>query len=177
MNSDRSAELHRALTLCYESYPTTWSSRFGEIMAKLDTLPKVCNNAMPYITYFLYVHATESLNTIRFVDAFMADRVFVPFVNSCPNMDKEAAVIASVDFKNFKAEVEAFSNMEEAITNPHLEVSELYRYMAAMQEDYIFLVTQELQAAAVKQLRINPYRYYAYGDDYLPLMPTTWGAL
>lgn len=177
MSTDRSTELHRALTICYDTYPQQWVNRFPGIMAKLDTLPKVSDNKMPYVTYFLYVHSNESLNTIRFVDAFMSDKVFNAFVNACAGMEKEAGIMASVDFRNFKAEVEAFSNMEEAITNPHLEVSALYRYMAAMQEDYIFLVTQELQADAVKQLRTNPYRYYAYGEHYLPLMPITWGGL
>lgn len=177
MIEDRVEELKRALALCYDDYPKSWDSKFSCIMEKLNNLPLVNGRPMPYITYFLYVHCNHSLATISYIDAVIADKIIEGFKSSCPGMEQAAAVLASVDFSNFKAEVEAFSNIQEAITNPHLDVSALYRYMAAVQEDYLFLITDELQGAAVKQLRENPYRYHAYGDHYLSLMPITWRGL
>ena len=174
MNEDRTNELKRALSLCYDSYPQHWEYKFGAIMEKLTRLPKVSGRDMPYSTYFIYATTQPSLRTASIIDMTVADKVINAFLAQCQSMEQSATVLASVDFKNFKAEVEAFSNVQEAITNPHLDVSPLYRYMAAIQEDYLCLITSELQSQAVRQLRENPYKYYAYGDHYLALMPISW---
>ena len=146
-------------------------------MNVLDTLPKVNNRPMPYVTYFLYVRNEGSLNTARFVDAFLAKSIVDRFANNCPAMQDAANVTASVDFRCFESEVKAFSDVEEAIANPHLDISPLYRYMGAVQQGYIVLITDKLKQEAVLQLRTNPYSFFAYGEDYVPLMPIMWGEL
>lgn len=177
MIEGRGEELHRALTIAYGEYPPGWRSKFPEMMSVLDNFPKVNDRSMPYVTFFFFVRNEGSLATARFVDAFMSEAFIEKFVASCPAMQDAAKVTASIDERCFRSEVEAFSNPEEAISNPHLDISPLYRYMGAVQQDYIVLITDKLQEEAILQLRVNPYSYFAYGEDYIPLMPIKWSDL
>ena len=175
---ERSQELDRALRLCYGEYPYGWSNRFPDIMRKLDEdLPKVNNRNMPYSTYFLHTLSEGSLTTAAYIDVVVSEPKIKKFLETCQALEDAAKVTAVTDFQCFEKEVEAFDSQQEAIQNPHLDISPLYRYMAAVQQDQIVLITDELQAQAIHQLRMNPYGYFAYGDDFVPFMPITWGDL
>ena len=176
-DTGREAELHRALTLCYGDYPPGWSNQFSDILRALEVLPKVNGRDMPLVTYFFYVTTEKSLNTMRFVNAFISETVVKDFIGACSMLEDNAKVTAAVDFQCFDAEVRAFENTEEAIQDPHLDVSPLYRYLAAVQQDQIVLITDDLQKKAIHQIRQNPYSFFAYGEDFVPLMPITWGEI
>ena len=178
MTESRESELHRALTLCYGEYPMGWRSQFPEIMQVLSDLPKVNDREMPYVTYFIFVTTEKSLATMRFINAFTHPGLVKEFITTrCPALEDSAKVTAAVDFHCFDAEVKAFEDTQEAIQAPHLDVSPLYRYLAAVQQDQIVLITEEIQNAAIYQIRKNPYSYFAYGEDFLPLMPIVWGEI
>lgn len=171
----RREELVRALTRVFGAVPSNWEHRLPDMERVLTTLPPVDpDRPMPFVTYLLFAVKALNLTAMSYVDNVIGEKTLQSFKEECQGMRETAAVMAVVDAKNFEAEVKAFNDIPTAITNPHLDISPLYRYMAAIQQDYIFLLTPEFQNAAKLVILYNPYMYNAYGDEFVSLMPMAW---
>lgn len=172
---DRRQELVDAIFLTYGCMPTNWNSRLPDIEAALSKLPPLSNGRlMPLSTYFLSVVSKTNIASMVFVNPIISEENIKKFIDRYPEMEEAAKVEGTVDVKNFCSEVDAFGSVSDAITAPHLEISPLYRYIAAIQQSCSILIDDSLFESAKRHLRRNPYRFFAYGDESIEYMPLTW---
>lgn len=174
--------VQRAFTEVYGSSPDVWRHYAERLAVKLEERasnipPAAPGKPIPPVTYLLYVKRNTRFDVSMLLNVILSDKHLDAFVSETATMQSNAKIQTVLDVKNFKAEVEAFGNIHEAITDPHLEVSALYRYMAALQQGHLSSITPKLIQDAVYQLRCNPYLYFAYGEDHLELMPIPWEGL
>lgn len=171
----RHQELIDAIVLTYGCMPNNWGNRLSDIEAALSKLPPLSNGLpMPYSTYFFRVVSKTNISSMVFVNSVISQDNIQKFIDIYPELEEAAKVEGKVDVKNFCSEVEAFGSISDAITSPHLEISALYRYIAAIQQSCSILITDDLFEAAKRHLRRNPYRFFAYGEESISYMPLTW---
>lgn len=177
MNYD---SLIKSMAVVYGSPPYGWTTaqRLEEISFMLASFPKITDtHTVPLTTYLLFAKGSLRFDLSTLYSAVFSEKIKNIFLEHLRELQDQARVQVSLDDGNFKAEVAAFGSLEEAITAPHLDVSALYRYMAAIQQGMLMCVEDSLVAEAVRGLRSNPYLYFAYGDDFVPLMPIAWEEL
>lgn len=171
----RQQELVDAIVLTYGCVPNGWKNRIQDIETALQKLPLMSNGLlMPLSTYFFRVVSKTNVASMVFVNSVISSENIQKFIDSYPELEESAKVEGTVDIKNFCSEVEAFGSISDAITAPHLEISPLYRYIAAVQQSCSILINDEMFEAAKRHLRRNPYRFFAYGDESIPYMPLVW---
>ena len=171
----RQQELVDAIALTYGCIPNGWQQRLKEIEVALSKLPPMSNGLlMPLSTYFFRVVSNTNVASMVFVNSVISDDNIKKFIDLCPELEEAAKVEGTVDVKNFYSEVDAFGSVYDAITAPHLEISSLYRYIAAIQQSCSMLIDDNLFESAKRHLRRNPYRFFAYGDESTQYMPLTW---
>lgn len=170
-------DVNSSIISVYGSLLYPWVSsdaRRDEIAAAMNSFPRIRDNVVPLTTFLLFAKKELGLTlSIQFTAVF-SEKIKNSFLEHLLTLEDQSRVQVALDDGNFKAEVAAFGNMEEAITHPHLDVSPLYRYMAALQQSLLVCVDDKLISDAVSWLRYNPYLYFAYGDAYVPLMPVAW---
>lgn len=175
---DRRQELIDAITLTYGCIPNGWNSRLNDIEVALSKLPLMSNGRMmPLSTYFLRVVSKTNIASMVFVNPVISADNIKNFIDSYPELEESAKLEGVVDVKNFCSEVEAFGSIADAITAPHLEISPLYRYIAAVQQSCSILISDDMFESAKRHLRRNPYRFFAYGEESTDYMPLTWEEL
>lgn len=169
--------LVKSMSIVYGSPPYGWTTpqRLDEIEFMLRGFPKVHDNlSVPLTTYLLFARSSLRFDLSTLYSAVFSEKTKNIFPEHLRELKEQAKVQVALDDGNFKAEVAAFGSLEGAIVEPHLDVSPLYRYMAAIQQGMLTVVDDSLVAAACMKLRENPYLYFAYGEDYVPLMPIAW---
>lgn len=172
------AELQRATLKLYGVPLDSWKHQLPEINRYMSVFPPVTEGRpVPLITFLVFAKKFVRPDNAKFFTAIFSRDNSTRFLQEQPVMESNAKVQASVDSKNFESEVKAFGDTEAAITKPHLNISPIYRYAAAVQYGYLFAVTDKLLEDAIAQLRANPYLYFAYGNDYVELMPIPWEML
>jgi hypothetical protein len=170
-------ELLRTTTKLYGAPLDSWRRSAWDIAKYMSNLPPIAGKQVPLITFVIFAKKFVRTDNAKYVSAIFSRDNATRFTQELPIMEESAKVQASVDSKNFESEVKAFGDTEAAITKPHLNISPIYRYAAAVQNGYIFAVTDKMLEEAIAQLRANPYLYFAYGEDYVELMPIPWEAL
>lgn len=165
-----------SMSIVYGSPPYGWvtASRLEAVQALILMLPKVHGRDMLLTTYLLFARSSLRFDNSANFDAVFSDKMKSAFIEHTSTLRSQAPVQVALDGGNFRAEVTAFSSMELAITDPHLDVSALYRYMVAIQRGMLMCVDDTLVEEAVSALRTNPFLYFAYGDDFIPYMPIAW---
>ena len=172
------AELNRTTTKLYGAPLESWRRAAWDIAKYMDEFPPIVEGKpVPLITFVIFAKKFVRTDNSKYVSAIFSKDNAMRFKQELPIMAENAKVQASVDSKNFESEVKAFGDTEAAITKPHLNISPIYRYAAAVQNGYIFAVTDKMLEDAIAQLRANPYLYFAYGEDYVELMPIPWEGL
>lgn len=168
--------INQSLSVVYGSPPYGWTTpeRLSEIASMVAALPTVRGRSFPLTTYLLFARSHLRFDLSTQFSAVFSEKIKNSFSEHLLTLPTNAKVQVSLDDGNFKAEVVAFGDMSVAISEPHLDISPLYRYMAAIQQGMLSCVTDSLVADAIHCLRVNPYLYYEYGDDYTTLMPITW---
>lgn len=168
--------INQSLAAVYGSPPYGWTTpeRLAEISATIVSLPSVRGKPFPLTTYLLFARSSLRFDLSTQFSAVFSEKIKNSFSEHLRTLPSNAKVQVSLDDGNFKAEVVAFGDLAIAISEPHLDISPLYRYMAAIQQGMLSCITDRLVAEAVHCLRVNPYLYYEYGDDYTVLMPITW---
>lgn len=169
-------KIERSMAIVYGGPPYGWntSQRMHDIEQMLYTFPRVNERIMPLTTYLLYAKSQLRFDLSTQFTAVFSENMKNKFVEHLRELEEKAKVQVSLDDGNFKAEVAAFGDMETAIQHPHLDVSPVYRYAAAVQQGLLAYIDDQLIADAVAVLRVNPYLFFAYGEGYVPLMPIAW---
>lgn len=167
------------LSLAYGGIPYGWSApdKFSAIEQFMASFPLIEGRQAPLSTFLLYVKTQLRLDLTATFQTVFSEKMKNSFSEHLRELSNRANVQAGLDDGNFKAEVAAFGDIAKAVSSPHLEISALYRYMAAVQQSLLDVVTDALLKAATAELRENPYLYFAYGRSFLPLMPIAWEAL
>lgn len=172
------AEMLRATNNVYGSPLDSWRSRVPEINGFMSKFPDVREGKqVPLVAFLLFAKKFVRIDNSKFFTAIFSQANADRFLQELPIMEEHAKVQAAVDAKNFESEYKAFGDLEKVITAPHLDISAVYRYAAAVQYGYLFAISEQLVSTAIGQLRSNPYLYFAYGDDYIELLPIPWEAL
>ena len=159
--------------------PPGWvHTKTAEIEKFFEDFPLISGNRLPLSTYLIFAKNRVRFDLSTLFATLFSSSMKAQFLEQLPQMKEEASLQAELDQKNFESEVKAFDNSDDpiaaAIIAPHLDISEVYRYAAALQASCLFAVNADLFDAAVYQLRANPYLYFAYGDAYMGLMPISW---
>lgn len=170
------SRVERSMSIVYGGPPFGWntSQRIAEIEQMLYTFPRINDRILPLTTYLLYAKSQLRFDLSTQFTAVFSENMKNKFIEHLRELSEKAKVQVSLDAGNFKAEVAAFGDMEVAIKSPHLDVSPVYRYAAAVQQGLLAYIDDTLIADAVAVLRVNPYLFFAYGKDYVPLMPIAW---
>ena len=172
------AELSRATNNVYGSSIESWSHKLPEISGYMAQFPPVTEGKrVPLVTFLIFAKKQVRLDNAKFFSAIFSEKNATAFMQELPIMAEHAKVQASVDAKNFESEYKAFGDLESAITKPHLDISPVYRYAAAVQYGLLFTISEQLLTFAIRQLRANPFLYFAYGEDYIDLLPIPWEGL
>ena len=173
------SDINTALSIIYGSPPYGWNTqqRMADIQKLLYTLPRIQEHVPPLTTYLLFAKARLRFDLTTQFTAIFSENMKAKFVEYMKELDDRSKVQAALDDGNFKAEVAAFGDLETAIKKPHLDVSPVYRYAAAVQQGLLAYIDDSLISEAVSALRVNPYLFFAYGDAYVPLMPIAWEGL
>lgn len=171
--------LNKALTVMYGSPPFGLTPTIvREIQTRFDQIPDPSPGyKYPIISFLVFATQNCRFDLSTLYRVVFSDGMFKRFYNQIPVLQEEARTQAVLDAKNFESEVKAFKDIEAAIKNPHLDISELYRYMVALQQGMLFCIEDKLITKAITALRRNPYLYFAYGDEFIELMPTGWEEL
>ena len=172
-------QIINALNLCYQGVPYGWNAteRLSEIGNFMSEFERIEGQEVPLSTYLIFTKTQLRLDLTAAFNAVFSAKLKESFRSRLQELKDKARVQVGLDDGNFKAEVAAFGDIAKAVTSPHLEISALYRYMAAVQQSQLEVITDALVAEATAVLRENPYLYFAYGRDFLPLMPIAWEAL
>ena len=167
------------LALVYGGVPYGWSApdKFSAIDIYMSSFPPIEGRQVPLSTFLLFAKTQLRIDLIATFATVFSEKLKNSFSDHLTELSRRANVQAGLDDGNFKAEVAAFGDIAKAVLTPHLEISALYRYMAAMQQSLLDAVTDELVKDAVAGLRENPYLSFAYGKAFLQLMPIAWEAL
>ena len=170
------SSIYNSLCVVYGSPPYGWTTtdRLSAMANFVLTLRPIHGRPVPLSTYLLYAKSVLRFDLSTNFTAVFSEKIKNSFSEHLITLEDTAKVQVALDDGNFKAEVAAFGDMAIAITSPHLDISALYRYMAAIQQGMLSCITDSLVADAVHCLRSNPYLYFSYGDDYIELMPVTW---
>ena len=170
------SKVNPALICVYGSAPYGWltEDKVRDIYQMLLLFPQIRGNHPPLTTYLLFARSCLRFDLTTNYNAVFSEKMKNSFVEHLRSLEDEARVQVELDDGNFKAEVAAFGSIENAVKSPHLDITPLYRYMAAIQQGMLSCVTDELVTASVQCLRVNPYLYYAYGPGYTELMPIAW---
>ena len=131
----------------------------------------------PLTTYLMWLVRVKGLNYLVYARSVLAVDSMESFVNSYQDMAEDAKLIANIDVTNFIAEKDITEDFQKLIDTPVLDITALYRYIATQELSMEFLASDELIRKAVKELRVNPYLFFAYGSDKMQLMPICWGEL
>ena len=167
------------MSIVYGGPPYGWntSQRLSDIEQMLYTFPRINEHIVPLTTYLLYAKSQLRFDLSTQFTAVFSENMKNKFIEYLRDLQDRAKVQVPLDEGNFKAEVAAFGDLETAIKRPHLDVSPVYRYAAAVQQGALSFIDDQLIADAVSVLRVNPYMFFAYGEGYVSLMPIAWGDL
>lgn len=153
--------------------PDTWRGAEQRIEQRLSKLPKVRDDfPMPFSTYILKALVTHGL-TYRLlnVNAFLSEQYISDFINSYSKMRDVANIQAELDKRNFQDEIMTRQEIVPALKAPQLDISEIYRYAVAVHLSMLTYIPDDVKATAVYKLRLNPFLYIAYGDQFEAYMP------
>ena len=167
------------MTTVFGSVPVYLTTNtVADIQAKYLTVPELQPGyRVPLSTYLLFAQQGLRFDLSTIYSIIFSEKMFKRFKDNMPVMSEAANTQAVLDARSFESEVSAFNNIEQAVREPHLDISELYRYMVAMQRGLVFCVDDTMIAKAIDQLRRNPYLYLAYGEPFYELMPIGWEEL
>lgn len=165
----------KALFIVYGGIPQAWSSRLNDIACFISAIPKLDReHCVPITTYLIYARQETRFDLQTAYNAIFSANLSKKFEEAMPVMQEEACVQVKLDVKNMESEVNAFGSLDSAITNPHLDISPVYRYTVAIQQSLLHLIDEDLVSKAITMIRRNPYLFWAYGDAYIDLMPISW---
>ena len=162
--------------MCYNGVPYGWNTveRLSAIDSFVSGLRRIEGLEVPLTTFLAFAKAHLRIDLVATFASVFSEKMKMMFEAHLSELADKAKVQVGLDDGNFKAEVAAFGDISRAVTNPHLEISALYRYMAAVQQSQLDAISDALVAEAVGVLRDNPYLYFAYGTEFLQLMPIAW---
>lgn len=170
--------VQKALFVVYGGVPQPWAFRLNEIADfienKIPHMFSLEEKHTPLSTYLIYAKGEARFDLQLAFNVVFSEKMKNSFCTHWTEMKENSKVQVNLDVKNLKSEVNAFGSIESAIVNPHLDISPIYRYTTAIQQSLLHLVDEDLVAKAVLMLRTNPYLFFAYGEDYVDLMPITW---
>ena len=131
----------------------------------------------PASTYLFWLLRVKGLQYLTHVNSVISADAITNFNESYQDMAEDALLQAKLDKSNFVAEQDITEDIAKLIESPVLAISELYRYIVTQEKSIEFLASDELIRKAVKELRVNPFLYFVYGDDSIELMPILWEEL
>lgn len=167
--------VRKALFIVYGGIPQAWSFRLNDIACFISNIPKLDGeHAVPATSYLMYARQATRFDLQTAYNAIFSVNLSKKFEESMPIMKEEACVQVKLDVKNMESEVNAFGSLDSAITNPHLDISPVYRYTVAIQQSLLHLIDEDLVNKAITMLRRNPYLFWSYGESYIDLMPISW---
>lgn len=168
----------RALHIVYGGVPQSWSFRLKDIATFISNLGKLDDkHEIPATTYLIYARQESRFDLQTAYNAIFSTNLGAKFKETLPIMKEEATIQVKLDVKNMESEVKAFGSLDSAITNPHLDISPVYRYTVAIQQSLLHLIDEDLVNKAIILIRRNPYLFWSYGADYIDLMPISWEAI
>lgn len=171
------------------SVPSSWNVR--RIAQRLEALKPLVNYAEgsdvklhrelhipegiipPPATYLSWLQRTKGLRAAFYPNSVLAEDNIKEFETTYLDMIQEAILTAELDVANFVAEGE-ITPVHEILQRSVLSISALYKYLAAQEHSLEFLLSDEMILRAIKDLWVNPYLYFSYGEDAINLMPVKW---
>lgn len=136
-----------------------------------------CEVIPPVSTYLFWLLRVKGIKQLVYTNSILSADSINGFTNSYQDMAEDAILQAKLDKANFVAEQDITEDIAKLIDSPVLAISELYRYIVTQERSMEFLANDELIRKAIKELRVNPFLYFSYGDDTLELMPILWEEL
>lgn len=136
-----------------------------------------CEIAPPVSTYLFWLLRVKGLKQLVHSNSILSAEDTAGFAGSYQEMADDAVLQAKLDVSNFVAEQDIVEDLSKLVESPVLSISALYRYIALQERSMEFLVSDELCRKAIKELRVNPYLYFVYGEEAVSLMPILWEEL
>lgn len=128
----------------------------------------------PASTFFFWLLRVKGLQYLTHTSSVVSADSIHSFNESYQDMAEDALLQAKLDKSNFVAEQDITKDLGKLIDCPVLAISALYRYVVTQEKSVEFLASDELIRRAVKELRVNPFLYFAYGDEVIGLLPILW---
>lgn len=175
------------------SVPSSWNiGKLAEKLERLKPLAKWCPEAAnqpevrlrrpidipenvipPPATYLMWLQRNKGLKAAFYPNSVMSEDNIKEFEHSYMDMIQDALLTAELDVANFVAETE-ITPVPDVLKRSVLSISSLYKYLAAQEHSLEFLLSDEMILKAIKDLWVNPYLYFSYGEDAITLMPVKW---
>ena len=132
----------------------------------LDAIP-------PPATYLMWLQRNKGLKAVFYPNSVMSEDNIKEFEHAYMDMVQDALLTAELDVANFVAETE-ITPVSDVLKRSVLSISSLYKYLAAQEHSLEFLLSDDMILRAIKDLWVNPYLYFSYGEDAITLMPVKW---
>lgn len=162
------------------SAPSVWN--FGEIARRLDSLQPLSEQpvirldssyAMPPVTYFYWLLRNKGAGSLAYTTSIVSAANISEFEADYRDLAEEAMLTARLDRSNFAAE-RSITPLDQLLHHSLLAITAVYRYIAAQENSLEFMLTDKLILKAIKEIRANPFLFFAYGQDEMSLMPVLW---
>lgn len=127
----------------------------------------------PPATYLMWLQRTKGLRAAFYPASVMSEENIREFERSYMDMIQDAILTADLDVANFVAETE-ITSVPDILKRSVLSISALYKYLAAQEHSLEFLLSDEMILKAIKDLWVNPYLFFCYGEEAITLMPVKW---
>ena len=170
-----------AAELTLGGVPASWNlRRISEAlvaiapMSKQTAVAQTYGKYPPVSTYFYWLIRVKGVTHLTYTNSIAASDSITGFNESYQDMADDAVLQAKLDVANFIAEQDITEDMSKLIDSPVLAISAVYRYIATQERSMEFLVSDELMRKAIKELRVNPFLFFVYGDEAIELMPILW---